>query len=62
VFHLTKAGVGKKAVVLGHSICDGRKPCLAIVACECCCPLLMTISLPMMQVMKKDADAVSIWG
>jgi hypothetical protein len=28
---LTKAGVGKISVVLGHSICDRRKPCLAAI-------------------------------
>jgi hypothetical protein len=31
---LTKVGVGKVAVVLDHSICDSRKPCLTTQAHE----------------------------
>jgi hypothetical protein len=61
---LTKVGVGKVAVVLGHSICDSRKPCLATVAHEFYYPsqTTLSLSLPMMGVTKKVADACSVGG
>jgi hypothetical protein len=59
-----KVGVGKVAVVLDHSICDSRKPCLAKVAHEFCYPsqTMLSLSLPMMGVTKKVADAGSVGG
>jgi hypothetical protein len=51
-------------VILDHSICDSRKPCLAAVAHEFYYPSQTTLSfsLPMMGVTKKVADAGSVGG
>jgi hypothetical protein len=64
IFDLTKVGVGKVAVVLEDSICDSRKLCLAVVAHELrnLLQTMLSLSLPMMQVTKKVAEAGSVGG